>query len=515
MSLEPTAGAVAAPDPSPKSTSQVVGPPAPPTKLRTLDRSLLVGVAWTAGMKWATQILSWASTLLVARLLTPADYGLFGMAMVYAGFVAPIYDLGLGAAIVQRHGVGEDRDAVARLGGLSIVYGAVFSLLSILLARPLARFYGEPQVAWIVTMLALAFFVTSFQMLPRAVLSRDLAFRTLALIDGVAALSLTVGTLALAIAGWRYRALVYGQMLSAVVTTIAALVWARHRIALPRGLRALRTAVAFGWQVSASKIAWYVYTNADFAVVGRVLGKVALGGYTFGWTIATIPVDRVSQLVTRVMPSVLAAVRDDREALRRYFLSISEGLAVVALPLSIGLALTADHFVLLALGDRWRPAIVPLALLGVYSGYRSLATLLSPVLVATGQAKSNMHFTIIAAIVLPVMFYVGARSGGTAGVALAWIVGFPLVSTPMYLRTMRTLGVRAGDYVRALWPALSGTLVMAAAVVAARLLAAPLPLAARFAVEVSAGIVAYAAVMWTLHRARLLAFRSLLRELRR
>lgn len=465
-------------------------------------------------MKWTTQILSWASTLIVARLLTPEDYGLFGMAMVYAGFVAPIYDLGLGAAIVQRHGVSEAPHEVARLGGLSIVYGAFFSLLSIALARPLASFYHEPQVAWIVTVLAIAFFITSFQMLPRAVLSRDLGFRKLALLDGVAALSLTVATLVLAIAGWRYRALVYGEMFSAIVTTIAAVLWARHRLALPRDLRSVRSAIAFGWQVAASKIAWYVYTNADFAVVGRVLGKVALGGYTFGWTIATIPVDRVSQLVSRVMPSVLAAVRDDRDALRRYFLAISEGLAVVALPLSIGLALTADHFVLVALGERWRPAIVPLALLGVYSGYRSLATLLSPILVATRQARSNMHFTIVAALILPVLFYIGTR-WGTAGVAMAWIIGFPIVSAPMYRRTMRTLGVKLGEYLRCLWPALSGTIVMAAAVVAARILGATLPLAARFAIEVAAGIVTYAAVMWGLHRARIRAFIGLVREMRR
>ena len=517
------ADAAVATDPSPKATGQVGGAPAPAaapaagpaTRLRTLDRSLLLGVAWTAGMKWGTQILSWASTLLVARLLSPADYGLFGMAMVYAGFVAPIYDLGLSAAIVQRYGIGEDRDAVARLGGLSILYGAAFSVLSILLARPIARFYGEPAVAWIVTVLAAAFFVTSFQMVPRAVLSRDLRFRTLAFLDGVAALSLTVATLGLALAGWRYRALVYGQAFSAVVTTVAAIVWARHRIALPRRIASLRPAIAFGWHVSASKIAWYVYTNADFAVVGRVLGKIALGSYTFGWTIATIPVDRVSQLVSRVMPSVLAAVREDRDALRRYFLAISEGLAVVALPLSAGLALTADHFVLLALGERWRPAIVPLALLGVYAGFRSLATLLSPILVATNQARRNMQFTILAACVLPVMFWLGAHWKGTAGVALAWIIGFPLVSAPMYRHTMRTLGVTAGAYLRALWPGLSGTLAMSLAVVGARVVAAPLPLAARFAIEVATGILVYAGITWLLHRARLRAFLALLRELRR
>ena len=485
-----------------------------PASQRALDRSLIIGVAWTAAVKWLTQILSWASTLLVARLLTPDDYGLFGMAMVYAGFVAPIYDLGLSAAIVQRHGVGEDPDAIARLGGLSVLYGAGFSLLSIALAPLLARFFGEPQVAWIVVMLSLGFFVTSFQMLPRALLSRDLAFRRLAMLDGVAAISLTATTLALALAGYRYRALVYGSIASSVLTTVVALAWHRHRVAWPRDLASLRPAVAFGWQVSASRIAWYVYTNADFAVVGRVLGKTALGAYTFGWTIATIPVDRVSQLVSRIMPSVLAAVRDDRDALRRYFLAISEGLAVVVLPLSVGLALTADHLVLVALGERWRAAIVPLALLAVYAGFRSLATLLSPTLVATGHARSNMRFSVIAAVVLPPMFWIGTR-WGTAGVAIAWIIGFPLVSIPMYRRTFAALGTTTGAYLRALWPGASGTAAMAAALLATRAADAALPRGARFAIEVAVGATVYLAVAWLLHRARLRAFLALVRDLRR
>ncbi|GAC1648830.1 MAG: lipopolysaccharide biosynthesis protein [Gemmatimonadaceae bacterium] len=505
---------------TPASATRAAGAPASalgrgiePDQQRALDRSLLVGVAWTAGAKWLTQALSWASTLLVARLLSPADYGLFGMAMVYIGFVAPIYDLGLGAAIVQRHGVTEDPEQIARLGGLSLLYGAGFSLLSIAVARPLAQFYGEPQVAWIVMLLATAFFVTSFQMLPRAVLSRDLAFRKLALLDGVAALTLTAATLALAMAGLRFRALVYGQVASALVTTAVAVRWCHPRIALPRQVSGMREAIAFGWQLSASRIAWYVYTNADFAVVGRVLGKAALGAYSFGWTIATIPVDRVSQLVTRIMPSVLAAVRDDRDALKRYFLAVTEGLALVVLPLSVGLAMTADHFILALLGERWRGAIIPLALLALYAGHRSLATLLPPVLVATGHAKSNMRLTILAALVMPAMFYLGTR-WGTTGVAGAWIVGYPVVLAPVQRLALRAIDVAASEYLRALWPALSGTLAMATAVAGARLLDGTWPVLARLAFEGFVGACVYGATVWATHGTRLRGFVVLMRTLR-
>jgi teichuronic acid exporter len=484
----------------------------PPRPHQALDRTLLTGMAWTAGMKWGTQILSWASTLIVARLLTPVDYGLYGMAMVVQGFLAPIYDVGLGTAIIQRRDLTEEE--IARLGALTLVYSAGFVLLTAALASPVAAFYREPAVRWILIVFAIASAVSSFQMLPRAILARKLRFRTIAFIDGVAALTLTVTTLALALAGFRYRALVYGAAVSALVSTVVAVAVAPHRYAWPRRAARLNEAATYGWHVALSRVGWYIYTNADFAIVGRVLGKAALGAYSFGWTIATIPVDRVGSLVARIIPSVFASIQNDVPAMRRYMLGITEGLAFIVLPLAAGLAVTADDFVRVVLGERWSGAILPLRLLAFYGGFRSLATVLSPILVATGHARRNLHFTLLATAVLPPLFYVSTR-WGAAGVAAAWIVGFPLVSLPAYAFTLRLLDTSLSAYIRALWPALSASLAMAGAVLAVRLAGDSWPLAPRFAVEVLVGGAVYIGVVLGLHRARIDAFRTLIGTARR
>lgn len=490
-----------------------VAPPAagaaqvPPVRDKSLDRSLILGVAWTAGMKWGTQILSWASTLIVARLLTPTDYGLFGMAMVFQGFLAPIYDLGIGAAIIQRRDLTEDD--VARLGGLTLLLGAAFAALTIALAQPVAAFFREPAVEWILVWLALGSAVGAIQILPRILLARRLQFRALATIDGIGAVTQTIATVALALAGFKYRALVYGAVASAIITTAVAITTAPHRYAWPQRSAKVRDAVMYGWHVALSRIGWYIYTNADFAIVGRVLGKAALGAYTFGWTIATIPVDRIASLVARVIPSVFATIQDNVPAMRRYYLGITEGLAFVVLPLAFGLAITADDFVRVVLGRGWEGAIGPLRLLAFYGGFRSLAAVLSPVLVAIGHARRNFHYTLLATLVLPPLFYVGTR-WGPAGVAAAWIVGLPIVSIPAYAYTLRLLDTSAREYVRALWPALSASLAMAAGVVAVRAAAVSWPPGLRFAVEVPVGAALYVGVVLALYRPRVEAFRALL-----
>ncbi|MFN2564893.1 MAG: lipopolysaccharide biosynthesis protein [Gemmatimonadaceae bacterium] len=486
-------------------------PPHPPRHRSVLDRALLSGVAWTAGVKWGTQILSWAATLVVARLLTPADYGLFGMAMVFQAFLGSIYDLGLASAIIQRRDLSEEQ--LARLGGLSMLYGVGFAVLTVALAGPIARFYREPAVEWILLVLAGASLIDALQIMPRAVLARDLQFRKIALIDGFSALVLTAATLGFAFAGFRYRALVYGHVVDAVLSTVLALVVAPHRFSWPRRATGIGGAMTYGWQVALSRIAAYVAANADFAVVGRVLGKAPLGAYTFGWTIATIPVDRIASLVARVIPSVFSPIQRDPAAMRRYWLGVTEGLAFVVLPAAVGLAVTADDFVRVVLGERWEPAIAPLRLLALYGGIRALTAVVSPILVATGHAKRNLQFTLLAAAVLPLLFYLGTR-WGTVGVAAAWIVGFPAVSLPAFVFTLRLLQTRPGAYLRAVSPALTATAAMAVTLVAIRLLTPALPTGTRFALQVISGAVTYGAIVLAFHRPRIDAFRGLLRNAR-
>jgi PST family polysaccharide transporter len=485
----------------------------PAASAARLDRSLVHGIAWTAALKWVSQVLSWASTIIIARLLTPSDYGLVGMATVYIGLVQLVNEFGLGAAIVQQRDL--TRDQLARLGGLSLLLGVVLTLLSLAMAGVIARFFGEPAVRWVVMALSVTFFTTAFQVLPRALLNRDLRFPRLALLDGTEAVAITIGTLACAVLGLGYWALVLGNIGGRLVATGLAVSWRPHPLAWPRDLRSLTREITFGGHVVVSRVAWYAYNNADAAVVGRLLGSAALGAYSIGWTIASIPVDRVSAMVMRVTPGVFSAVQHDLAALRRYVLGISEGLALVTFPASVGLALVADDFVAVVLGQKWIAAVMPLRLLALYGGFRSLTTLLPQVLFTVGQSRRSMQFNLLAAVVLPLAFIVGSR-WGPAGVAAGWVVAYPLVVIPFFYRAaFRALELPTRDYFRALWPATSATLAMTAVVLAAEVaLAGRLAPVPELAVLVLGGAATYGATLWWRHRRRLEAFRALWQRMR-
>lgn len=479
--------------------------------IRALDRSLVRGIAWTGGGKWITQILSWIATPVIARLLSPGDYGVAGMAMIYVGLVQLVTDFGLGAAIVQRRDL--DDDQIARLGGVCALLGACFLALSIAIAPAIAGFFGNPEVEPVVIALSVIFLASGFQTVPRALLARDLDFRRLAGLDAVEALSTIAVTLPLAAMGFRHWALVAGGIAGRLVSTAVVLHWRAHRLRWPARFATISAPVVFGAHVIGSSLAWYTFLNADVTVIGRRLGSVALGSYSIGLTLASIPVDRLSALISRVTPAILAKLQHDRQALRRYVLALTEGTALLTFPAAVGLALVAREFVLVVLGEEWRAAITPLRLLALAAVFRSLTPLFSQLLVATGQPRRNMHASIAAAIVLVPLFYV-ASDWGTAGVAAVWLVAYPLVAAAFSMRyAFEACDMRVAQYVRALWPAIGATLVMSAAVLAVSLLAPPTwPLPLLLGAKCLVGAATYVGLVWYRHGARLRRSLAMMRE---
>jgi O-antigen/teichoic acid export membrane protein len=284
-----------------------------------------------------------------------------------------------------------------------------------------------------------------------------------------------------------------------------------HRFSWPNSL-SLKSVLTFSSHVIASRLSWYVYSNADFLVAGRVLGQTLLGHYSFSWSLAAVPVEKVTALVGRVTPAFLSAVQSDQAALRRYLLVLTQGLALVTFPATFGLALVADEFVMLALGEKWEPVIIPLRLLAFYASFRAITPLLAQVLFVSGESRFGMWNGIVAAVLLPIGFYVGS-SWGSTGIAATWLLLHPLVTLPLYWRVFRTIDLSPLKYLQSLWPALSGSLLM---IIAIMLVQSALhdtwSLSIRFAVQVLTGGTVYVSLMFLAYRDRLVAFYRILKS---
>jgi teichuronic acid exporter len=475
-----------------------------------LDNSLIRSVAWSGAAKWSSQILNWAATLIIARILTPYDYGLVSLASVYLGVLTLVTEFGLGSSVVVIKGLSGTQ--VAELNSLSVLMGVAGFLVSCAIAVPLGHFFNSPQLPLVVVVMSLGFIISSFQTIPNALLQRELRFKLLSLIGGANAATLAIVMVVFAFLGFGYWTLVLGALFGTTLSTILTLALQRHTFALPR-LNSVGPAIRFSWQVLISRLAWYAYSNADFVVAGRLLSAEALGNYTLAWNLANAPLEKVTSLVGSVTPAFYSAVRENLTELHRYLLRPTEAISLITFPVMIGLALVTNDAVLVLLGPKWIAAIPALRLLAIYACIRSIMPLPAQVLMVIGDARFVMWNGIVSTIILPVAFVCGSHWGIT-GIAAAWAVAYPVNALPIYWRLRQRISLSNADVLRALAPATTSAAFMAIVVMLAKLLFPQSGHPLRLAIQVAAGIVSYSLSLFLWHRNRVVVFWSGLSRLR-
>jgi O-antigen/teichoic acid export membrane protein len=454
---------------------------------------LIRGMAWMAALRWSAQVVSWSATLIVARVLTPGDYGLAGMAMLYAALAAMAIDFGLPAVIIS---YGKLSDEVThQVNATAVLLGTVGAVLTIVGAPVAASFFEQPALVSLLRLVAIALLCDSARVIPVAVLSKALRYRDVATIDMVKSMSGSAIVLCAALAGLREWSLPLGLCGGSVLATMYTLT--RFRIGLQRPvLSDLRAPFHFGLQTWVSRFAWYGYSNAGFWIVGRMIGPAALGQYNLAWTMASLPGEKLVSIITGAADPFFAAIRSDAAGLRSYLLRLTEAITLLVLLPLAGLLLVADLAVPIVLGSQWSGAVTPLRLLILYHAVSAPLSLIGSLNVVTGGVRFGMYITTAIAIVLVIAQLAGAHWFGVAGVAGAWPLVFPTLTLITLARVLRATGTAWADYRSAWRPAVLATLGMSAVVVCTRLLAQRLatPPLLELVLAVVAGAVAGSAI---------------------
>jgi O-antigen/teichoic acid export membrane protein len=490
--------------------AEVCREPQPPAS-GALERTLVRAIAWTGAAMGLAQFLSWGTTIYVARILSPADYGLFAMATVYLGLVSLVSEFGIGSAVIVLREL--EGAALAELNTMSVIVGFFCFAVSCALARPLGVFFSSSGLSLVVVVMSLAFVMASFKVVPESLLQRQLRFKLLAHVDGLKAALQAVATTIAAVAGMRYWSLVVGYLVATFAGTVLVLAFQRYRFAWPHP-RALKPALRLSRDVLVTRVGWYLHSNSDFLIAGKVLGETPLGVYRLAWSISNIPVDKITAMVVRTSQAFFSTAQEDYAALRRYLLGLTEGLALLTLPTSIGLVLVADPLVALVLGPRWAGVVLPLQFLALYAAVRSLTPLIPPILTVTGNSAFLARNTVWVSIVLPIGFYLSSR-WGAAGIAAAWAIMYPASVIPFYWRAFHQIELSFREYFNALCAAIQGSIVLTAAVLAAKYnLPAGLPLFLQLGLLTTTGVAAYAGFILLFHSDRVRVFKQTINLLR-
>lgn len=481
------------------------------SSVQTRDRSLAGSLAWKAASDWVTQILSWASFLIVVRLLSPADFGIVAMAMAVLPYLRCIGDFGVSRVIINFPDLSDEQ--IAQLHTFSALVGIACFSLAAGASYPIAMFFRTPKLVGVVIATSFALVLWGLRAVPEGLLSKELKFRSLSAFDAVNAIVAAALTLLLAYLGLGYWALVFGNLGGIFVRTLMILTARPQRLAFPRAEN-IREQLLFGWHLLVSLVAMNSYQTLDNVTVGRVLGRTALGFYGMAWNLANVPLEKITSLVTTVVPSYLALVQKEPEELRRYVRKLTEAMSLVTFPATIGLGLVARELIPVALGHKWDNAVAPLQILSIYAAFRSIVALLPKVLTAVGNPRFVMWCDLLAVCTLPVAFIAGSH-WGTTGVAMGWVFAYPIVALPLYWKTFATIGMHTREYLRALRPAIDGSAAMTGVLLLLKWkMPDVVPIAGRLAIEIVGGAMTYVVIELLFHRERILGFLELARKFR-
>jgi len=468
---------------------------------------VLRGLAWKGGSSLARQLLRIAVTVVLARLLSPHDYGVAGMVIVFAALVEIFGDLALGAALVQRPELSDDDRSTAFW--LSVGAGLVFTLVGLAVAAPLAAFYGTPTVRPLFMVMSLSFLITAVGSTQAALLIRVMDFRSLELRLTCGAVAGAAVALVLAWQGAGPWALIGQQVTAATVATV--LVWRfsswRPRFVFSRA--SLRDLASFSGRVFGTRLLFYANRNADNMLVGRFVGAGALGAYTIAYNIMLLPSNQISAPVQEVLYPTFSRMQDDAPRVARAWLSVNRIVASISLPALAGMVIVAPEFVTVVLGPKWHPAVRVIQILAWVGMLQSLQGLNSSVLQARNRTRELLRYGVIVCTASLTAFVVGLH-WGLIGVAVAYAVSSTLVEPYYSWLTARALGISVFAFPRALVGVAQAVVGMAAVMELTRLLLAGSGLGptARLLALIVIGGIAYAPLaLWRIPELRVFANR--------
>ena len=456
-------------------------------------------VIWRSGSQILAQIITWGSTLLVIRLLDPADYGLFAMTQVVLAFLAFLNGWGFASALVQSDSV--DPFRIRQAFGLLLLLNALLAAIQYFGAPIAAAYYGQPMVADLLRVQALLFLATPFIALPEVMMSRALDFRRQAIVNLLAALAGASTALGCALAGYGVWTLVYAPLAMFWTRAIGLTLVARLLVWPSFDFRGCGQIIGFGSAVLFSQLFWLVQSQSDIFIAGARFDAHALGLYAEALFLAQIFMAKFVPPLNEVAFPAYSRIKRDAAAVRWSFLKTVRILMLVAAPFYCGLAVVAAPMVETLFGAKWLGMVPYIQLISLALILMTVQILFAPVTNALGKPSISMFSAMGGAILFPTSFLVGAQ-WGLIGMAWAWLVAAPLLLVITARLAAPLIGVSLWDIARAMLPGLAPALVMAIGVGFAGQALGALGLGApvQLALLVAFGAALYGALLWLLER---------------
>ena len=410
------------------------------------------------GMRWAIRMIGIVSVAVLARLLTPEDFGIVAMALVVAGLLDTLAYAGVDLALIRsKADTSEHRNSAWTI---QVLQAAIVAALLIAVAPLAAAYYSEPRVAIVIRCLAVKAFIDGFQNIGIVAFQKELDFAKEFRFNVYSRLLNLVVAIGAALIFRNYLALVIGMLSGALITVVLS--YAMHPYRPRFSFAKLKNLSSFSTWLLVSRVGTFLSGGSDQFIAGGIVGATSLGNYNVATQLATIPSVELVMPMRRALFPNLSKLQEEPAAFRKMVLQAFSTLAILCFSLGLGLVMTADEVVPIILGTQWHDSIPLMKWLALYGAFAGLASMLEIPMWVMGNTQRTALLAWLQVVFLVPLIIFSIGEYGIVGAAMSRaIVAIVMLPLALYL-TSRVCPISFRDLASALWrPLVAGVLMVA------------------------------------------------------
>jgi PST family polysaccharide transporter len=383
----------------------------------SLKKKIVKGIFHTGLAKYSNVLLSIIITSILARLLSPKEFGIVALVTVFTGFFSLLGDFGLGPAIIQNKSL--DNNDISSIFNFSFLIGISVAGIFFFLGNIISAFYVEKELINIVRCLSLAVFLYTIAVVPRALIMKKLRFKQLGILS--VGIQCITGSIAIymAYAGYSYYSLVAKSILDAGLGFIGYLFLEPIKISKNISWQSVKKILSFSSYQFMFNFINYFSRNADNLLIGKYLGTDILGFYDKAYKLMLMPVQNLTHVITPVLQPILSEYQDDKKFIFINYSKIVKLLGLIGFPLSVFLFFSAQDIILIMFGDQWLASIPVFKVLGLTVGIQMVLSSSGSIFQSANRPDLFFLSGLLSAVTMVGGILYGVFIGGTLEV-IGW-----------------------------------------------------------------------------------------------
>ncbi|QOR76695.1 MAG: MOP flippase family protein [Thermoflavifilum sp.] len=460
-----------------------------------LRHHTIKGVAWNTLGRISNQVLQFGLSVILMRLLQPADYGLLAMAWVVIGFAGIFNEFGFGSAIVQRQDI--DAQHLSSVFWINIAIGAGFTLLFFMTAGWMANFFHTAGLKPVMQWLSFSFLIGGLGIVPGALLQKQMRFDLINQISvATTFLSGCIGVY-MAYRGYGVMSLVAQSLSNSLIGLPLMFIASRWKPRLVLSWKHVRQLFSFSAYLTGFNVINYWARRSDDLLIGKFMGSTSLGIYSRAYALMLLPITQVISMVSGVMFPALSSIQHDKQRIKSIYIRVIQVIAFFSFPMMLGLVATADHFMLGIFGPKWAGVIPLIRILAFVGVLQCIGNPTGWIYLSQGKTNWMFWWGVFGSGSVVVAIIVGVWMGSIYTVAWAYLFINILLSYPVVAIPGRLIGMKWIEVYRPLLPTFLISASMAIIVYFAGMaLPAAWPAIWKLVIQVMLGAGIYFTLMW-------------------